>query len=271
MVLQEDVAYLAALERDGADARLPDGRRSPAQRKIHAENVGRVHGGACAARARAGAARGRRPAREAGEGEARLALIEGPAGIGKTRLLRGARGADARACPSLARAAPSSSASSRSGRAPALRAGAVGPNARRGCLSGAAETAGAVFAPVGRIGAGDASFAVLHGLYWLTVNVSAEPPLLLALDDLHWCDRASLRFLAYFARRLEGLPVLVAASLRPAEPGADRRSRPSSPTIPATPLRPGPLGEAAVAELVRERLGDDADHAFAARARGERR
>jgi glyoxylase-like metal-dependent hydrolase (beta-lactamase superfamily II) len=46
VVLQEDVAYLAALERDGADARLPDGRRSPAQRKIHAENVGRMHGGA---------------------------------------------------------------------------------------------------------------------------------------------------------------------------------------------------------------------------------
>jgi len=45
-VLAEDVAYLGALERDGADARLPDGRRSPAQRKIHAENVGRVHGGA---------------------------------------------------------------------------------------------------------------------------------------------------------------------------------------------------------------------------------
>ena len=45
MVLQADVAYLAALERDGADARLPDGRRSTAQRKIHAENVGRVHGG----------------------------------------------------------------------------------------------------------------------------------------------------------------------------------------------------------------------------------
>ena len=46
VVLTEDVAYLGALERDGADARLPDGRRSPAQRKIHAENVGRVHGGA---------------------------------------------------------------------------------------------------------------------------------------------------------------------------------------------------------------------------------
>jgi len=46
VVLAEDVAYLGALERDGADARLPDGRRSPAQRKIHAENVGRVHGGA---------------------------------------------------------------------------------------------------------------------------------------------------------------------------------------------------------------------------------
>ena len=61
----------------------------------------------------------------------------------------------------------------------------------------------------------------MHGLYWLVVNLSTDGPLLLAIDDLHWCDRASLRFLVYLVRRLEGLPVLVVATVRPALPGDD--------------------------------------------------
>jgi glyoxylase-like metal-dependent hydrolase (beta-lactamase superfamily II) len=45
-VLDADVAYLDALERDGAAAPLPEGRSSAAQRKIHASNVERVRGSA---------------------------------------------------------------------------------------------------------------------------------------------------------------------------------------------------------------------------------
>ena len=44
-VLEADVAYLDALERDGDAAPLPEGRASAAQRRIHAENVERAHGG----------------------------------------------------------------------------------------------------------------------------------------------------------------------------------------------------------------------------------
>jgi predicted ATPase len=44
---------------------------------------------------------------------------------------------------------------------------------------------------------------------------------MLAVDDIHWCDRASLRFLAYLARRLEDLPIVLVASLRSSEPEAD--------------------------------------------------
>ena len=43
-ILREDLAYLDALERDGADAALPLARRTGAQRAIHAENVARVAG-----------------------------------------------------------------------------------------------------------------------------------------------------------------------------------------------------------------------------------
>src|SRR5947199_45607 len=60
----------------------------------------------------------------------------------------------------------------------------------------------------------------LHGLFWLTANVAELAPLLLAVDDLHWCDAPSLRFFAHLGRRLQGLPVLLLAGTRPSEPGA---------------------------------------------------
>ena len=41
-ILREDRAYLQALLERGAEAKLPLARRSAAQKKIHAENAGRV-------------------------------------------------------------------------------------------------------------------------------------------------------------------------------------------------------------------------------------
>lgn len=41
-LLDEDSEYLRSLRSDGADAALPPGRRTDAQRRIHAENVARV-------------------------------------------------------------------------------------------------------------------------------------------------------------------------------------------------------------------------------------
>lgn len=38
-VLEEDLAYLLALEEHGADVQLPTGRRTKAQRRLHAENL----------------------------------------------------------------------------------------------------------------------------------------------------------------------------------------------------------------------------------------
>ena len=204
---------------------------------------------------------------EAADGEARLVLIEGAAGIGKTRLLSEARRrAEAAGMRALTARGSELEREFAFGVVRQLFEPVLGRNGERELLlAGAAESAEAVFsAPVGE-DTGDTSFAALHGLYWLAVNLTAEAPLALVVDDLHWCDRASLRFLAYFSRRLEGLPVLAAASLRPAEPGADPALMAELANDPvATTLRPGPLGEAAVAELVRERLGEGADDAFVA-------
>lgn len=43
-------------------------------------------------------------------------------------------------------------------------------------------------------------------------------PVLVVVDDAHWADGASLRWLAYLAARLDGLRAAALVALRPAEP-----------------------------------------------------
>src|SRR5207248_257473 len=62
---------------------------------------------------------------------------------------------------------------------------------------------------------GDVSFAILHGLYWLAANAALSEPTLLLVDDLHWGDAPSLHWLTFMARRLEGLPLMLAVGSRP--------------------------------------------------------
>jgi len=91
-----------------------------------------------------------------------------------------------------------------------------------------------------------------HGLYWLTVNLADRAPLVLAVDDVHWADEASLRFGGYLARRLDGLPVLLVLAARTGEPGGDRPTVGALLDDPlATVLRPAPLSAAAAAAVVR--------------------
>jgi DNA-binding SARP family transcriptional activator/DNA-binding CsgD family transcriptional regulator len=202
---------------------------------------------------------------EAAASSGRVALMEGPAGIGKSRLLAEAR-ARAAATSTLALAARGSELEREFpfGVARQLFETALAdPERREQLLSGAAAPARALFETSGEPPAGDASFAALHGLFWLAVNLTADGPLLLAIDDLHHCDRPSLRFIAYLTRRLEGLPILIAATLRTGERAADPALLAEVAQDPITvSLRPRPLTEAAVTELVRERLGPDAAEEF---------
>jgi hypothetical protein len=160
----------------------------------------------------------------AAAGEACVAFVEGPPGIGKTRLLNEVRQmvADSGFRVLLARGGELEREFPFGVVRQLFEPVLVDEEARARALAGAAGAARVVFELKGDgERAADPSFASLHGLYWLTVNLTVESPLLLAVDDLHWCDRASLRFLAYLVHRLEGLPVLLACSARRSEPGVE--------------------------------------------------
>jgi predicted ATPase len=71
---------------------------------------------------------------------------------------------------------------------------------------------------------GDAGYATLHGLYWLLVAVADGEPLLVTIDDMHWSDAPSGRFLSLLIHRLEGLRVAVLVATRPREPANRART-----------------------------------------------
>jgi DNA-binding SARP family transcriptional activator/DNA-binding NarL/FixJ family response regulator len=198
-------------------------------------------------------------------GEPRLLLIEGPAGIGKTRLLTEARrlAADRGVGVLTARGSQLEKAYG-FGAVRQLFEPALGSDeCRAKLLAGAAGSARTVF----DLAPGeppDGSFAVLHGLYWLAVNLTSDGPLMLAIDDVQWCDSASLRWLAYLARRLEAVPVLVVGTVRAGERHADEELITELSLEPAAVvLRPAALSPETTAALVGRRLGEPVSPLFA--------
>ena len=106
--------------------------------------------------------------------------------------------------------------------------------------------------------AGDSWFAVLHGLYWLVVNLAVSRPLLIAIDDAHWADEPSLRWLAYLAPRLEGLAAGMLVALRQADPAVMGAPLLAVRAEAAVVLRPALLSEEAVSAVVRAAVGGEA-------------
>jgi predicted ATPase len=175
-----------------------------------------------------------------------VALIEAPAGQGKTALLR-----------ALKREAGDARVLSATG-APLERDFAFGivrqlfaAQAHRPELfSGAAKHAEPVF-DLTLDEAEDPAHATLYGLYWLAANLAAEQPLVLVVDDAQWADAPSLRFLDGLARRVEDLPLLLAIAARPGE----RALLDGLAAAPAaTLIRPQPLSDAGVERFVKASL-----------------
>src|SRR5215471_1137849 len=156
-------------------------------------------------------------------------VVEGGAGIGKSALLDAVCGRAAQAGWQVVRA-----------RGSELEAGfafgvvrqlferhlaMLDPGDRDELLAGPAAATGPLWGEAGAGGARDTSFAVLHGLYWLTANLAAVRPVLVVVDDAHWADGPSLRWLAYLAPRMGGLAAGLLVAVRPAEPASGQDPR----------------------------------------------
>jgi DNA-binding CsgD family transcriptional regulator/tetratricopeptide (TPR) repeat protein len=196
------------------------------------------------------------------DGHGGLVVIEGTAGIGKTRLLAEARAQAAEHMRVLSARGGELEGDFSFGVVRQLfepLLATASPERRAELTSGAASLAVSLFDATGSaLQAEDTSFAMLHGLYWLAANVAGEQPTMLAIDDLHWSDTPSLRWLCYLARRLEGVPILVGVAMRPPEQGREPELLTQLLDDPAaTPVRPGPLRIDSIAVLARRRFPDD--------------
>jgi DNA-binding CsgD family transcriptional regulator len=208
---------------------------------------------------------------DARTGRGRFVVVEGPAGIGKTALLAAARTAAAEEGMRVLRARatemetnfafgvvrqlfePPLVEASDLERAELLQ-GAAGVAAGLLALPGAPSTDGPPSPGV------DPSFAILHGLYWLCSNLTAVGPLCLVVDDAHWADAPSLRYLAFLLTRLEELDAVLVVATRPREAGAGAELLTTLTTdSSADVIQVSPLTRAAVVQLLEARLGGTPD------------
>ncbi len=208
---------------------------------------------------------------DARTGRGRFVVVEGPAGIGKTALLAAARTAAAEEGMRVLRARATEMETnfafgvvrqlfepplvevSDLERAELLQ-GAAGVAAGLLALPGAPSTDGPPSPGV------DPSFAILHGLYWLCSNLTAVGPLCLVVDDAHWADAPSLRYLAFLLTRLEELDAVLVVATRPREAGAGAELLTTLTTdSSADVIQVSPLTRAAVVQLLEARLGGTPD------------
>jgi DNA-binding CsgD family transcriptional regulator/tetratricopeptide (TPR) repeat protein len=204
-------------------------------------------------------------------GRPALVLVEGEAGIGKTRLLDAAL-QDARARGmQVARGAAQELEQARP-------FGLVAAAFR--CVRSAADPRRAAIAdllasPVG--GGGPVTVTSDPGLQFRAVDAFTDlaealalaGPLVIGVDDLQWADPSSLLTLGAVARRVAGLPVGLLGCLRPLPLGADlSRLTGVLEAAGARRIQLGPLTASAVHDLVADAVAAEPGPALLAEAAG---
>jgi DNA-binding CsgD family transcriptional regulator len=193
-------------------------------------------------------------------GEGVLVLIEGPAGIGKSRLAAEATElAIERGFAVLSACGGEFEHDVTYGIARQLferYLRGLDPKSRDALLAGPAGLAVPAIGEWRTDLTVSAETGIDHGLYWLVANLAEQRPVALIVDDAHWADAPSLRSIAYLARRLEGLRVLVVLAARVGEPGSDIEViRHVVADAGARRMTLAPLSQAGSRELVSRRLG----------------
>ncbi|HEY7202613.1 MAG TPA: AAA family ATPase [Candidatus Dormibacteraeota bacterium] len=185
----------------------------------------------------------------AAAGAGAVLVVEGPPGIGKTAFANAvARHAATAGMTVLSARGSEAERDFAFGTVRQLFERRVTGARRRHLLAGAARCAASLFAPASaaRAPAEGRLHPLLHGLYWLCVNLTGAAPLLLVVDDAQWADEPSLRFCEYLGRRLGELPAVLLLTAR----SAVASPRVAGLAAGGDLLRLAPLTDGAVAALV---------------------
>ncbi|MGW2153948.1 helix-turn-helix transcriptional regulator [Nonomuraea sp. NPDC001699] len=207
--------------------------------------------------------------RGAETGDGSTMVVVGPPGVGKSALLR-----------SIADAAASNARVLWAGGTPVEQGFTFGlaqqlfeplvaevPDARwKACFGGAAGMVREMFFD-GSWSTGSyrslALESILPGLNSLVVNLSRDETLLIVVDDLQWADAASLRWLAYLAKRLGRARVVVVGAFTQECAAPDHLLLREITASAARTLYPMPLSVDGVRRFVGEDLGQPCDLGFA--------
>lgn len=198
-------------------------------------------------------------------GSGHTVVIEGPSGIGKSRLLA--------AATELAMASGADVLTTTGGelerdypfglvrRLLSKRVGKLSESESLALFRGHAGRVESLFRPTGADDAhtlADES-QIVQGLYGLVFNLAQLRPVVLVADDLQWGDDLSLRFLLYLVQRLDDLPVALVCALRTGDPASESELVTRLSLQADTVLRPNELSRAAVARLL-QTLKPEHDH-----------
>lgn len=107
--------------------------------------------------------------------------------------------------------------------------------------------------------------AAFNALYWALAAMTADSPLLVVVDDVHWCDVPSLRWIGFVLRRLESLRLGMVLAARPPDLAAPQRAYAvlhEDPHVETIAL--APLAIPAITAIVRAELGPPDDTFVAA-------
>jgi DNA-binding SARP family transcriptional activator/tetratricopeptide (TPR) repeat protein len=193
--------------------------------------------------------------------DGRLLVVEGEAGIGKSRFVAElAAWAASRASPVAVARAFEGESGLAYGTAvellrAALRAGSV-DRVKDAAREEAARLVPELGPPAARpLDDPGARTRFYDGVVATLVESLDGPRALLVVDDVHWADAASLELVAYLARRLAGRPVLIVLTWRPEETASGHPARAALRRAQAdgraSVLQLGRLTRSEVAELAR--------------------
>ena len=208
------------------------------------------------------------------DGHGALLLVDGPPGIGKSALLTHARrGAADRGLCVLAGHGAEGEVEYPFGLVRQLFSGplaSLGEKEQGKLLAGAAGITVELLTgetPSGPPSGRDRVVPMIHGLYSLASALARRQPLLIVVDDCHWADAPSLRFLLHLSRRLDGLSASMLTAARTSERSGERGAV-AELAAAGSVITPGPLSVRGVSILLERELGLHPADAFAAGVRG---